>query len=68
MKKTIIISALGAMFMASCADEFNTNNYPVDRPARLAEYAYLNDYQPLKSYGSTHSSILILKRQSQAIV
>ena len=25
MKKTIIISALGAMFMASCADEFNTN-------------------------------------------
>ena len=36
--------------MASCADEFNTNNYPVDRPARLAEYAYLNDYQPLKSY------------------
>ena len=50
MKKTIIISALGAILMASCADEFNTNNYPVDRPARLAEYAYLNDYQPLKSY------------------
>ena len=50
MKKTIIISALGAMFMASCADEFNTNNYVVDRPAKTAEYAYLNDYQPLKQY------------------
>ena len=50
MKKTIIISALGAMFMASCADEFNTNNYTVDRPARTEAYAYLNDYQPLKNY------------------
>ena len=50
MKKTIIISALGAIFMASCADEFNTNNYVVDRPAKTAEYAYLNDYQPLKQY------------------
>ena len=50
MKKTIIISALGAMFMASCADEFNTNNYVVDRPAKTAEYAYLNDYQPLQQY------------------
>ncbi len=38
------------MFMASCADEFDTNNFAVDRPARTAEYAYLNDYQPLKSY------------------
>ena len=36
--------------MASCADEFDTNNYVVDRPARTAEYAYLNDYQPLKGY------------------
>ena len=50
MKKTIIISALGAILMASCADEFDTNNYVVDRPARTAEYAYLNDYQPLKGY------------------
>ena len=50
MKKTIIISALGAMLMASCADEFDTNNYVVDRPAKTAEYAYLNDYQPLKQY------------------
>ena len=36
--------------MASCADEFNTNNYVVDRPAISAEYDYLNDYGPLKSY------------------
>ena len=50
MKKTIIISALGAMFMASCADEFNTNNYTVDRPARTEAYASLNDYQTLKNY------------------
>lgn len=50
MKKNIIISALGAILMASCADEFNTNNYSVDRPAKTAEYAYLDDYQPLKNY------------------
>jgi len=50
MKKTVIISALGAILMASCADEFNTNNYVVDRPAISAEYDYLNDYGPLKSY------------------
>ncbi len=36
--------------MASCADEFDTNNYVVDRPAQTAAYAYLNDYQTLKSY------------------
>ena len=50
MKKTFIISALGAMLMASCADEFDTNNYVVDRPAQTAAYAYLNDYQTQKSY------------------
>lgn len=36
--------------MASCADEFNTNNYVADRPAKTEAYAYLNDYQPLKNY------------------
>ena len=49
MKKQIIISALGAIFLASCADEFD-HNYEVGRPDRVAEYAYLNDYQPLKEY------------------
>ena len=49
MKKQIIISAMGAIFLASCADEFD-HNYEVGRPDRIAEYAYLNDYQPLKEY------------------
>ena len=49
MKKQIIISAMGAILLASCADEFD-HNYEVGRPDRIAEYAYLNDYQPLKEY------------------
>ena len=49
MKKNFIILALGAMFLASCADEFN-RNFEVARPDRLKEYGYLNDYGPLKSY------------------
>ena len=51
MKKVLIISALGAMFMASCADEFD-QTYEVGRPDMSAEYAYLNDYKPLKEYVS----------------
>ena len=51
MKKVLIISALGAMLMASCADEFD-QTYEVGRPDMSAEYAYLNDYQPLKEYVS----------------
>ncbi|MBQ4386285.1 MAG: endo-1,4-beta-xylanase [Prevotella sp.] len=50
MKKQFIILALGATMVASCADEFDTNNFAVDRPAKSAEYLYLNDYQPLKQY------------------
>ena len=49
MKKNFIILALGAMFLASCADEFD-RNFEVARPDRLKEYGYLNDYGPLKSY------------------
>ena len=49
MKKQYIILALGAMFMASCADEFD-RNFEVGRPDNLEQYAYLSDYQPLKSY------------------
>lgn len=37
--------------MASCADEFD-RNFQVDRPAKTAEYAYLNDYKALKEYVS----------------
>lgn len=49
MKKTIIIPALGAILLASCADDFD-RSYEVGKPANLAEYGYLNDLQPLKSY------------------
>ena len=35
--------------LTSCADEFD-QSFAVDRPAQSAEYAYLNDYQPLKNY------------------
>ena len=49
MKKQYIILALGAMFMASCADEFD-RNFEVSRPELSAEYAYLNDYKALKEY------------------
>lgn len=37
------------MLMASCADDFD-RSYSVDRPANLAAYEYLNDYQSLKTY------------------
>ena len=49
MKKAIIISALGAMLMASCADDFD-RSYEVGRPDMEAEYGYLKDYAPLKDY------------------
>ena len=51
MRKQYIILALGAMFMASCADEFD-RNFEVTRPELSAEYAYLNDYKALKEYVS----------------
>ena len=38
-----------AAALTACADEFD-QSYTADRPARSAEYAYLNDYQPLKQY------------------
>ena len=49
MKKQHIILALGAIFMASCADEFD-RNFEVGRPELSAEYAYLSDYKALKEY------------------
>ena len=49
MKKQIIISALGVMLMASCADQFD-QTFEVGRPDNVAEYGYLNDYKPLKEY------------------
>ena len=39
MKKQYIIVALGAMLMASCADEFD-RNFKVERPDKIEKYAY----------------------------
>ncbi|MCH5309389.1 MAG: endo-1,4-beta-xylanase [Prevotella sp.] len=49
MKKQLIISALGAMLLVSCADEFD-RSYEVGRPDNMEQYGYLNDYKPLKEY------------------
>lgn len=40
MKKQIIVSAFGAMLLASCADHFD-QNFETVRPDKLAEYGYL---------------------------
>ena len=44
-----LVSCATTAALTSCADEFD-QSYAVDRPAKTAEYAYLNDYQPLKQY------------------
>ena len=51
MKKQYIIIALGAMLMASCADEFD-RHFEVGRPDKTEKYAYLTDYKALKEYVS----------------
>jgi len=51
MKKQYIILALGAMLMASCADEFD-RNFLVGRPDKTEKYAYLSEYKALKEYVS----------------
>lgn len=49
MKKQIIVSAFGAMLLASCADHFD-QNFETVRPDKLAEYGYLEKYDALKEY------------------
>lgn len=49
MKKQIIVSAFGAMLLASCADHFD-QNFETVRPDKLAEYGYLEKYDALKDY------------------
>ena len=49
MKRQIIISAFGAMLLASCADHFD-QNFETVRPDKLAEYGYLEKYDALKDY------------------
>ena len=49
MNKQILVSALGAMLLASCADHFD-QNFETVRPEKLAEYGYLEKYDALKDY------------------
>ena len=46
-----MILALGAMLMASCAEEFD-RNFEAQRPEKLEKYAYLDEYKALKEYVS----------------
>lgn len=40
-----------AAVMAGCVDEIdNTSNFTVEKPESLAQYEYLNAYEPLKNY------------------
>ena len=49
MKKQIIVSAFGAMLLASCADHFD-QNFETVRPDKEAQYGYLEQYDALKEY------------------
>lgn len=49
MNKQILVSALGAMFLASCADHFDLN-FETVRPDKEAQYGYLEQYDALKEY------------------
>ena len=42
MNKQLIILALGATMVASCADDFD-RSYEVGRPDKVEQYAYLNE-------------------------
>lgn len=49
MNKQILVSALGAMLLASCADHFD-QNFKTVRPGKEAQYGYLEQYDALKEY------------------
>ena len=49
MNKKILVSALGAMLLASCADHFD-QNFETVRPGKEAQYGYLEQYDALKEY------------------
>ena len=53
MKRQIIISAFGAMLLASCADHFD-QNFETVRPEKEAQYGYLEQYDALKEYIKDH--------------
>lgn len=39
-----------ALLLGACADDFNTNDYKVEKPGDAAQYEYLNAYGALKTY------------------
>ena len=45
--------AFGATMLCSCADDFDTNSFMVQRPGDAAQYDYLNEYSSLKEYVDT---------------
>ncbi len=49
MNKQILVSALGAMLLASCADHFD-QNFETVRPGKEAQYGYLEQYDALMEY------------------
>ena len=49
MNKQILVSALGAMLLAPCADHFD-QNFETVRPGKEAQYGYLEQYDALKEY------------------
>lgn len=49
MNKQILVSALGAMLLVSCADHFD-QNFETVRPEKEAQYGYLEQYDALKEY------------------
>lgn len=49
MNKQILVSALGAMLLASCVDHFD-QNFETVRPDKEAQYGYLEQYDALKEY------------------
>ena len=53
MNKQILVSALGVMLLASCADHFD-QNFETVRPEKEAQYGYLEQYDALKEYIKNH--------------
>lgn len=45
-----LLLAVGALFLVSCAEEFDPRQIDVDKPQNIAQYEYLNEYDVLKSY------------------
>ncbi len=56
MNKQILVSALGAMLLASCADHFD-QNFETVRPEKEAQYGYLEQYDALKEYIKDHPNL-----------